>query len=171
MIREIVIYGDPVLRKKCDLVKNFSEDIHSLVEDMLETMVSAEGIGLAAPQIGVPTQLAVVDVSHDPECISYLRVDGKDVDLVDMMPLIFANPELEFDGEQDVMTEGCLSFPEIQGEVTRPYEVKAKVKLINVNNDIELKKFLKQTAYGEKIYIGMGAGSISNWMKNLKNNI
>ena len=131
MIREIVIYGDPVLRKKCDLVKNFSEDIHSLVEDMLETMVSAEGIGLAAPQIGVPTQLAVVDVSHDPECISYLRVDGKDVDLVDMMPLIFANPELQFDGEQDVMTEGCLSFPEIQGEVTRPYEVKAKVKLIN----------------------------------------
>ena len=84
-----------------------------------------------SPQIGVPTQLAVVDVSHDPECISYLRVDGKDVDLVDMMPLIFANPELEFDGEQDVMTEGCLSFPEIQGEVTRPYEVKAKVKLIN----------------------------------------
>ncbi len=47
----------------------------------------------------------------------------------------------------------------------------SKVKLINVNNDIELKKFLKQTAYGEKIYIGMGAGSISNWMKNLKNNI
>ena len=131
MIREIVIFGDPVLRKKCDLVKNFSEDINALANDMLETMVSAEGIGLAAPQIGVPTQLAVVDVSHDPECISYLRVDGKDVDLVDMMPLIFANPELEFDGEQDVMTEGCLSFPEIQGEVTRPYEVKAKVKLIN----------------------------------------
>ncbi len=47
----------------------------------------------------------------------------------------------------------------------------SKVKLINVNNEIELKKFLKQTAYGEKIYIGMGAGSISNWMKNLKNNI
>ncbi|MDE0571396.1 MAG: peptide deformylase, partial [Verrucomicrobiales bacterium] len=98
MIREIVIFGDPVLRKKCDLVKNFSEDINSLVDDMLETMVSAEGIGLAAPQIGVPMQLAVVDVSHDPECISYLRVDGKDVDLLDMMPLIFVNPELEFDG-------------------------------------------------------------------------
>ncbi|HIG83829.1 MAG TPA: peptide deformylase [Verrucomicrobia bacterium] len=133
MIREIVIYGDPVLRKKCDLVKNFSEDINSLVDDMLETMVSAEGIGLAAPQIGVPMQLAVVDVSHDPECISYLRVDGKDVDLLDMMPLIFVNPELEFDGEKDVMDEGCLSFPEIRGEVTRPYEVKAKVQLINGN--------------------------------------
>jgi len=133
VIREIVIYGDPVLRKKCDLVKNFSEDINSLVDDMLETMVSAEGIGLAAPQIGVPMQLAVVDVSHDPECISYLRVDGKDVDLLDMMPLIFVNPELEFDGEKDVMDEGCLSFPEIRGEVTRPYEVKAKVQLINGN--------------------------------------
>ena len=133
MIREIVIFGDPVLRKKCDLVKNFSEDINSLVDDMLETMVSAEGIGLAAPQIGVSMQLAVVDVSHDPECISYLRVDGKDVDLLDMMPLIFVNPELEFDGEKDVMDEGCLSFPEIRGEVTRPYEVKAKVQLINGN--------------------------------------
>ena len=133
MIREIVIFGDPVLRKKCDLVKNFSEDINSLVDDMLETMVSAEGIGLAAPQIGVSMQLAVVDVSHDPECISYLRVYGKDVDLLDMMPLIFVNPELEFDGETDVMSEGCLSFPEIRGEVTRPYEVKAKVQLINGN--------------------------------------
>ncbi len=133
MIREIVIFGDPVLRKKCDLVKDFSEDISSLVDDMLETMVSAEGIGLAAPQIGIPIQLAVVDVSHDPECISYLRVDGKDVDLLDMMPLVFVNPELEFDGEQDVMSEGCLSFPEIRGEVTRPYEVKAKVLLMNGN--------------------------------------
>ena len=47
----------------------------------------------------------------------------------------------------------------------------SKVKLININNDIELKKLIKQTAYGEKIYIGMGAGSISSWMRNLKNNI
>ena len=94
MIREIVIFGDPVLRKKCDLVENFSEDIKSLVDDMLETMVSAEGIGLAAPQIGIPLQLAVVDVSHDPDCISYLRVNGEDFDLLDLMPLIFVNPEL-----------------------------------------------------------------------------
>jgi len=133
VIREIVIFGDPVLRKKCDLVKNFSEDINALADDMLETMASAEGIGLAAPQVGIPMQLAVVDVSHDPECISYLRVDGKNADLLDMMPLIFVNPELEFDGEQDVMSEGCLSFPEIRGEVTRPYELKAKVKLMNGN--------------------------------------
>ena len=78
-------------------------------------------------------QLAVVDVSHDPESISYLRVDGKKADLLDMMPLIFLNPELEFGGEQDVMSEGCLSFPEIRGEITRPYELKAKVKLMNGN--------------------------------------
>jgi len=133
VIREIVIFGDPVLRKKCDLVKNFSEDIQSLVDDMLETMSSAEGIGLAAPQIGIPMQLAVVDVSHDPDCINYLRVDGEDVDLLDLMPLIFVNPELEFSGEKDAMSEGCLSFPGISGEVIRPYEVKAKVKLLNGN--------------------------------------
>ena len=96
MVREIVIFGDPVLRKKCSKVESFSEEIRSLVKDMLETMVSAEGIGLAAPQIGIPIQLAVIDVSHDPECISYLRIDGEDVNLADIMPLIFINPELEY---------------------------------------------------------------------------
>ena len=76
MVREIVIFGDPVLRKKCAKVESFSDEIKSLVDDMLETMVSAEGIGLAAPQIGVPIHLAVIDVSHDPDCVCYLRIDG-----------------------------------------------------------------------------------------------
>ena len=56
MVREIVIFGDPVLRKKCSKVESFSDEVSSLVKDMIVTMVSAEGIGLAAPQIGIPIQ-------------------------------------------------------------------------------------------------------------------
>jgi peptide deformylase len=130
MVREIVIFGDPVLRKKCSKVESFSKEVSSLVKDMIETMVSAEGIGLAAPQIGIPIQLAVIDVSHDPECISYLRIDGEDVDLTDIMPLIFINPELEYGENKDVMSEGCLSFPEIRGDVIRPYELKVTFEIM-----------------------------------------
>ena len=131
MTREIVIFGDPVLRKKCAVVDEVSDDLRGLVQDMLETMREADGIGLAAPQVGVAIQLAVVDVSHDPECFSYLRVDGRDSGLEELMPLIFMNPKLEYGGEPDVMPEGCLSFPDIRGDVTRPYGVKATMDLLD----------------------------------------
>ena len=130
MVREIVIFGDPVLRKKCAKVESFSNEIKTLVDDMIETMVSAEGIGLAAPQIGVPIQLAVIDVSHDPECVSYLRIDGKEIQLKDIMPLVFINPELEYGNKSDVMSEGCLSFPDIRGDVTRPYDLKVSLDIM-----------------------------------------
>ena len=131
MIREIVIFGDPVLRKKCAVVDEIADDLRELVQDMLETMREADGIGLAAPQVGVDIQLAVVDVSHDPECFSYLRVDGRDTGLAEVMPLIFMNPKLEYGGDSDVLSEGCLSFPDIRGDVTRPYEVKATLDLLD----------------------------------------
>lgn len=131
MIREIVIFGDPVLRKKCAVVDEIADDLRELVQDMLETMREADGIGLAAPQVGVAIQLAVVDVSHDPECFSYLRVDGRDTGLAEVMPLIFMNPKLEYGGDSDVLSEGCLSFPDIRGDVTRPYEVKATLDLLD----------------------------------------
>ena len=131
MIREIVIFGDPVLRKKCAEVDEIADDLRELVQDMLETMREADGIGLAAPQVGVAIQLAVVDVSHDPECFSYLRVDGRDTGLAEVMPLIFMNPKLEYGGDSDVLSEGCLSFPDIRGDVTRPYEVKATLDLLD----------------------------------------
>ena len=131
MIREIVIFGDPVLRKKCAEVDEIADDLRELVQDMLETMREADGIGLAAPQVGVAIQLAVMDVSHDPECFSYLRVDGRDTGLAEVMPLIFMNPKLEYGGDSDVLSEGCLSFPDIRGDVTRPNEVKATLDLLD----------------------------------------
>lgn len=92
---------------------------------MLETMVEANGVGLAAPQVGEDLQLAVVDVSHDPECISYLTVNGKAAELEDIMPLVFINPKLEFGQQKEIEFEGCLSIQGIRTEVRRPIEIKA----------------------------------------------
>ena len=94
MIREIVQYGHPVLRQKCRPVTEVDETIIQLVADMLDTMVDANGVGLAAPQVGEDIRLAVIDVSHDPECVTMLKVNGEDADLVSIMPLIFINPAL-----------------------------------------------------------------------------
>ena len=68
MILDIVMYGDPVLRAKCARVDEITAETKELADNMMETMRDAQGVGLAAPQIGVPIQLAIVDVSHDQEC-------------------------------------------------------------------------------------------------------
>lgn len=127
MIRDIVQYGHPVLRKRCRPVAAVDENLRELVADMLETMVDANGVGLAAPQVGVDLRLAVVDVSHDPECISYLRVNGEEAELESIMPLVFINPELEFGQRKESGLEGCLSIQDIRYDVRRPAEIKAKL--------------------------------------------
>mgnify|MGYP003640378616 FL=1 len=125
MIRKIVFYPDPVLRKVGAPVNEVTDDIRELASDMLETMYDANGVGLAAQQVGEAIQLAIVDVSHGPECITYLRVNGEEKTLEEVCPLTFLNPSLELLGEKDTSVEGCLSFPELQGDITRPFEVKA----------------------------------------------
>lgn len=125
MIREIVQYGHPVLRQRCRTITEVDDTILTLVADMLATMKDANGVGLAAPQVGEDLRLAVIDVSHDPECVSFLKVNGEDADLLSMMPLIFINPELEFGQAKDFGMEGCLSIRGIRAEVRRPEMVKA----------------------------------------------
>jgi len=125
MIRKIVQYGHPVLRQRCRPVTEVDDALVQLVGDMLETMVDANGVGLAAPQVGEDLRLAVIDVSHDPECISFLKVNGQDADLESIMPLTFINPELEFGQEKEFGMEGCLSLRGIRAEVRRPEVVKA----------------------------------------------
>lgn len=125
MIREIVQYGHPVLRQRCRTITEVDDGIIELVADMLDTMVDANGVGLAAPQVGVDLRLAVIDVSHDPECVSFLKVDGEDADLMSVMPLVFINPELEFGQAKEFGMEGCLSIRGIRAEVRRPETVKA----------------------------------------------
>lgn len=127
MIREIVQYGHPVLRQRCRTITEVDDGIIELVADMLDTMVDANGVGLAAPQVGVDLRLAVIDVSHDPECVSFLKVDGEDADLMSVMPLVFINPELEFGQAKEFGMEGCLSIRGIRAEVRRPETVKARL--------------------------------------------
>ncbi len=131
MIRKIVFYPDPVLRKPAAPVTDVTDEVRTLAEDMIETMYEAQGVGLAAPQIGVSLQMAVVDVSHDEECISYLRVNGADATLEEICPLVFVNPELELLGDREGDTEGCLSFPDLRGEIVRPSEVKATLQTLD----------------------------------------
>lgn len=131
MILPIVQYGDPILRKRCQPVVEVTPDLVSLSEDMIETMHDAQGIGLAAPQIGADLRLAVVDVSHDPECVSVLRVNGEDASLEDLMPLIFINPEFELSGDKEGMEEGCLSIQDIRAEVRRPTVLKGSFELLD----------------------------------------
>lgn len=123
MIRDIVQYGHPVLRQRCRPVEVVDEGIRQLVSDMIETMVDANGVGLAAPQVAEDIRLAVIDVSHDPECVSLLKVNGVDAELASIMPLVFINPELVFSQEKDSSVEGCLSIQGIRADVRRPSAV------------------------------------------------
>lgn len=106
-IRNIREMGDPVLNKKCKEVTEVTERIRDLIDDMFETMYEAEGVGLAAPQVGILKRIVVVDVT------------GED-------PILLINPVImETSGEQ-TGNEGCLSVPGKAGVVTRPNYVKVK---------------------------------------------
>ena len=131
MILDIIQLGEPVLRKKCTPVEPNSPELEKLVADMLDTMNDAEGIGLAAPQVGKPIRLAIVDVSHDPECVTFFKVNGEDADMASHMPLIFINPELELSGVSETESEGCLSIQEIRAKVKRLSIVKATLTQID----------------------------------------
>ncbi len=124
MILEIIQYGHPTLRKKAAnlSVEGIKEpQLAQLVENMLETMEHAQGIGLAAPQINESLQLAVIDLGGEDESNTLLELDGKSVQLEDIMPLTFINPELKlYPKVKDKMQEGCLSIQGLQATVIRP---------------------------------------------------
>lgn len=112
-IRTIREIGDPVLNKKCKEVKEMTERTRELIDDMLETMYEADGVGLAAPQVGILKRIFVIDVG-----------DG---------PIILINPSIvETSGEQSGH-EGCLSVPGKSGIVTRPNYV----KVVGLNENME----------------------------------
>jgi peptide deformylase len=131
MVLEITQYGNPVLRKKCRPVTEVDEVLQQLADDMVETMLDANGVGLAAPQVGQDIRMAVVDVAHDPDCVSFLKVNGEDAKMEDIMPLVFINPELELDGPRESESEGCLSIHDIRANVRRPSIIKAKLPLLD----------------------------------------
>ena len=119
MILSILQYGDPILRAKGKQIAKIDDHIRDLAANMVETMHAANGIGLAAQQVGEALQLTVLDVSQIEDRPSTLKLNGKDVDPTASMPLVLINPAIELSGETETGTEGCLSFPEITGEIER----------------------------------------------------
>ncbi|MCI8992572.1 MAG: peptide deformylase [Eubacterium sp.] len=117
-LREIRVLGDEILKKTCREVKEMTPRMKELVNDMLDTMYEANGVGLAAPQVGILRRIVVIDISEEQN-----------------EPLIMINPRLlETEGEQ-TGDEGCLSLPGKAGEVTRPNYVKA------IAYDTDMKEF------------------------------
>ncbi len=131
MVLEIVKYGNPVLRAKGLEVGENDERAKKLADDMIETMRAANGVGLAAQQVGVPIQLTVIDVSGVEDRPSEMIVDGKSVGIADFMPLILVNPVLELGKETEEGVEGCLSFPDLSGDIVRASSVKVKAKKLD----------------------------------------
>jgi peptide deformylase len=124
MILPILQYGDPILRAKGKQIEQIDDRIRELVANMIETMHAAHGVGLAAQQIGEPLQLTVLDISAvEDDRPSTLKLDDKDIDPKTVMPLVLINPEIELRGESEVGVEGCLSFPEITGDIERAQSV------------------------------------------------
>lgn len=129
MILPITQYGNPVLRVKCAPVDTVDDSIKSLAADMLETMYEANGIGLAAPQVGKNIRLVVIDIPEDEEddgeAPETATINGEVRPIRDIMPLVFINPVIEPYGKQYLFTEGCLSVHNIRANVSRPDHVKA----------------------------------------------
>jgi len=120
MILEIVKYGHPVLRQKGARIEPITAETKQLASDMLETMYAAAGVGLAAQQVGRALQLTVIDVRGVKDRPSTMEINGKPVDIKEQMPLVLINPQIKPLGLPVTGPEGCLSFPEIYSDITRP---------------------------------------------------
>lgn len=123
MVLPVVKYGDPVLRRKGEAVGQVDDAVRQFVADLLETMYDAHGVGLAAQQVGAARQVCVVDVRGVQDRPSQLWIGGQPADVDAFMPLALINPKVTPCGARARGPEGCLSFPEIYGDVDRPAEV------------------------------------------------
>lgn len=114
MIYPVVTFGREILREKAVPVAEITDEVRRLVQDMLETMYAAKGVGLAAEQVGRTENLCVIDVPHDAE-----KEACREENAAVPMPLVLINPEITATGGKQRNEEGCLSFPEISAPVTR----------------------------------------------------
>ncbi|MCL2111444.1 MAG: peptide deformylase [Clostridiales bacterium] len=127
-LRKIICEGDPLLRKRSREVEEVTDRIRTLAEDMWETMYEAEGVGLAAPQVGVLRRIAVIDVTEPAEPEDDSSDGGTDPNPVpEPIKYLLINPELvEASEEMAASKEGCLSVPGKSGLVERPARVKVR---------------------------------------------
>lgn len=126
MVLPLAYYGNPVLRAKGTEVEAVTQEIELLIEDMLDTMKEHRGIGLAAQQIGQAIQLTVIDIRAVEDRPSTLELDGEEADPHSIMPIALLNPKVTPLNEAVTGPEGCLSFPEIYGDVSRPEQVRVE---------------------------------------------
>ena len=112
----IVVHGNPVLHRPAAPVTSFDDDLKQLIADMYETQELSNGVGLAAPQVGILKRIVVIDIG-----------DG---------PIILINPEILMTSGEQTGEEGCLSVPGMSGQVTRPNYVKVKALDMDMNEQI-----------------------------------
>ena len=129
MILPIIAYGDPVLKKRCEEVKKDHEGLLDLIDNMFETMYNAEGVGLAAPQVGVLLKIFIVDGTPFEKDEAWLSDFKK----------VFINPEIIEEGELNDFNEGCLSIPTIREDISRKSLV--KIKYFDENFDIKEEEY------------------------------
>ena len=129
MILRITQYGEPILRKVGEVVTQFDKALAELADSMIETMYDANGIGLAAQQVGLALQFFVMDVRPPKgrQAQFDYRLDGKRPPLELIMPMALANPKISIiDPLEDIYEEGCLSFPEVNGKINRPIGIRCE---------------------------------------------
>lgn len=123
MILPIVAYGDPVLRKEGEDIDKDYPDLEKLISDMWETMYNAHGVGLAAPQIGKSIRLFLVDTA------GFVDEEEEDTEGLKDFKKVFINAEIiEEDGNDFVFNEGCLSIPDVRGDVDRPERIRIQYR-------------------------------------------
>jgi len=139
MILRITQYGEPILRKVGEPITQFDESLAELANNMVETMHDAEGIGLAAQQVGLALQLFVMDLrppKGQKAQFDYM-LDGKKPPLELIMPMALANPKITIiDPTEYDYEEGCLSFPEVHGKLQRPVSVRCDYQDVQGNAHI-----------------------------------
>jgi len=123
MVLPIYLYGHDALRQEAEPVEENTDELQALIDNMIETMRNAAGIGLAAPQVGRTERLFVIDVTP---MAAQMEDDGEPVP---PQPMVLINPEIVEEGETTVdMEEGCLSIPEVREAVTRPERVRMRYR-------------------------------------------
>lgn len=126
-LREIVTLPEPILRRKAKPITKFDKDLQTLIDDMIETMRDAPGVGLAAPQVNVAEQLIVVEYSEDDDEEEFEDDEVEDKPAKPKKLYVMINPEIVKASEEKVLgIEGCLSIPGLQGEVERHEAIQVK---------------------------------------------
>ena len=135
MIYTIVAYGDPVLRKKAKPITKDYPELEALIENMKETMYGAYGVGLAAPQIGLPIRLFLVDTSPFADDDAFTEEEQRELS---EFKRVFINAQIvEEDGDEWAFNEGCLSIPDVREDVFRQPKIKIEYQDENFDTHIE----------------------------------